>query len=123
MQGNPVGWFEIYVEDMDRARAFYEAVFGYPLTKLHSSPLDYWSFPHAPGEPGAGGGLVKLEGVKPDGGGSLVYFHTEDCAIPEARVVAAGGQVHRPKFAIGPHGFISHCSDTEGNMFGLHSMK
>ena len=24
---NPVGWFEIYVEDMDRAKAFYEAVF------------------------------------------------------------------------------------------------
>ena len=23
---NPVGWFEIYVQDMERAKAFYEAV-------------------------------------------------------------------------------------------------
>lgn len=25
---NPVGWFEIYVQDMPRAKAFYEGVFG-----------------------------------------------------------------------------------------------
>lgn len=28
---NVVGWFEIYVSDMARARAFYEAVFGQEL--------------------------------------------------------------------------------------------
>jgi predicted enzyme related to lactoylglutathione lyase len=27
---NPVGWFEIYVDDMPRAKAFYETVFGAP---------------------------------------------------------------------------------------------
>jgi uncharacterized protein len=27
MKNNPVGWFEIYVQDMPRAKAFYEAVF------------------------------------------------------------------------------------------------
>ena len=31
---NPVGWFEIYVADMARARAFYTAVFGRELTAL-----------------------------------------------------------------------------------------
>ena len=31
MQHNPVGWFEIYVKDMDRATKFYESVLG---TKL-----------------------------------------------------------------------------------------
>jgi hypothetical protein len=29
---NPVGWFEIYVQDMDRAKAFYEMVFGVQLS-------------------------------------------------------------------------------------------
>jgi len=36
MRNNPVGWFEIYVDDMPRAKRFYEAVFGVPLTKLDS---------------------------------------------------------------------------------------
>ena len=27
MKSNPVGWFEIYVQDMRHAKAFYEAVF------------------------------------------------------------------------------------------------
>ena len=31
MNRNAVGWFEIYVKDMDRARKFYEAVFGVKL--------------------------------------------------------------------------------------------
>ena len=28
MKHNPVGWFEIYVQDMPRARKFYESVLG-----------------------------------------------------------------------------------------------
>ena len=31
MKTNPVGWFEIYVEDMDRAKLFYESVFKVKL--------------------------------------------------------------------------------------------
>lgn len=27
MTHNPVGWFEIYVQDMERAKKFYETVF------------------------------------------------------------------------------------------------
>jgi predicted enzyme related to lactoylglutathione lyase len=34
-----------------------------------------------------------------------------------------GGRIHRPKLSIGPYGFITLAVDTEGNMFGLHSMK
>lgn len=39
MNNNPVVWFEIYVQDMNRARAFYEAVFGVRLEKLESPIL------------------------------------------------------------------------------------
>ena len=34
-----------------------------------------------------------------------------------------GGKLFRPKFPIGQFGFIVLASDTEGNLFGLHSMK
>jgi predicted enzyme related to lactoylglutathione lyase len=42
--------------------------------------------------------------------------------VEEGRVVAAGGKVQKPKMSIGPYGHISLVIDTEGNMFGLHSV-
>jgi uncharacterized protein len=53
----------------------------------------------------------------------LIYFTCEDCANEESRVVSAGGKIEKEKFSIGDYGFISLVYDTEGNMFGLHSMK
>lgn len=58
----------------------------------------------------------------PSGGNStIVYFACEDCAVEESRVVGCGGRVERPKFSIGPYGFVSLAVDTEGNMIGLYS--
>jgi len=70
---------------------------------------------------GAGGALVQMDDAKPGPGGSMVYFSCEDCAVEQARVQAAGGEVARPKFMIGAHGYVSLVMDTEGNMIGLHS--
>ncbi|MFN9933830.1 MAG: VOC family protein [Cyanobacteriota bacterium] len=123
MAGNPVPWFEIYVADMARARAFYEAVFNVVLEQLPVEGMEYWSFPMEDGRYGAGGALAKMEGAAPGPGGTLVYFGCEDCAVEEARVEAAGGKVVSPKSSIGPsYGFISLLTDTEGNRIGLHSM-
>jgi predicted enzyme related to lactoylglutathione lyase len=72
---------------------------------------------------GAGGALVKREGAGPVTGGTIVYFGTENCTGEESRVDAAGGQVINPKMSIGEFGFVSVCMDTEGNLFGLSSMK
>jgi len=33
---NPVGWFELYVDDMSRAKVFYETVFATELTEISS---------------------------------------------------------------------------------------
>ena len=60
----------------------------------------------------------------PSGGNStLVYFSCDDCAIEEARVVEFGGSIQKGKTSIGEYGFISLVLDTEGNMFGLHSLE
>ncbi|HEX2566500.1 MAG TPA: VOC family protein [Burkholderiales bacterium] len=122
MKSNPVGWFEIYVQDMARARKFYEAVFEGKLQKLDTPDFDMWAFPMEMNASGAAGALVRMQGV-PSGGSTLVYFRCDDCAAEEARVAKAGGQIHKGKFSIGQYGFISLVVDTEGNMFGLHSMK
>ena len=57
MKSNPIGWFEIYVQDMARARKFYEAVFAVKLDKLPSGDIEMWSFPMQPEAPGSGGSL------------------------------------------------------------------
>ncbi len=122
MSENPVRWFEIYVQDMPRAKAFYEAVLIIKLEKLDSPGMEMQFFPMQGEQPGTSGSLVKMEGVPSGGNSTLVYFGCDDCAIEAARVVSAGGTLHRDKFAIGQYGFIALVVDTEGNMIGLHSM-
>jgi len=72
---------------------------------------------------GASGALVKMEGFSSGGNSTLVYFSCEDCAVEASRVAAGGGRIQREKMSIGEYGFIALAYDTEGNMFGLHSMQ
>lgn len=123
MKPNPVGWFEIYVEDMDRARIFYETVFQTRLEKLHTEDLEMWAFPMESNLWGAGGSLVKMAGRTSGGNSTLVYFSCDDCAVEQGRAEKSGGRLQRGKFAIGQYGFIALVYDSEGNMIGLHSMK
>jgi hypothetical protein len=123
MEHNPVGWFEIYVADMARAKAFYEAVFGVQLRRLNNPEPEMWAFPMEMGRMGASGALVRMQGCEPGGNSTLVYFSCADCAVEAARVVEAGGRLNREKMSIGEYGFIALAFDTEGNMFGLHSLR
>jgi len=126
MSVNPVGWFEIYVQDMNQAKVFYESVLQTTLEPLCSPAMpdmEMYSFPHQTDKWGAGGALVKLKGVPSGGNSTLVYFSCEDCSNEVSRVIAAGGQIDRDKFSIGDYGFIALVVDTEGNMIGLHSLK
>jgi predicted enzyme related to lactoylglutathione lyase len=120
---NPVNWFEIYVQDMTRARAFYEAVFGVTLTRLPGSDLEMYTFPMDVQQGGASGALVHFPGMPSGGNSVLVYFHCGDCAVEAAKAAAAGGRVQREKMSIGQYGHIALVFDTEGNMIGLHSMQ
>ena len=42
---NAVGWFEIYVDDLARAKTFYESTFEVALEKIDNFELEMWSFP------------------------------------------------------------------------------
>jgi uncharacterized protein len=123
MKPNPITWCEIYVQDMDRAKQFYESVFEVTLEKLESpadTDIDMWAFPMSMEAVGASGALVKMDGVKSGGSGTIPYFHCDEVAVESERVVEAGGQIHKPKWSIGQYGFIALVLDTEGNMIGLH---
>lgn len=124
-KSNAIGWFDIYVSDIGRAVNFYEIVLKQKLEPIGdpTGETQMMSFPTDMGSYGAGGALVKSNYVHPGAGGTLLYFSVEDCAKEESRVVAAGGKVVRPKFSIGECGWVTLCEDTEGNQFGLSSMK
>jgi predicted enzyme related to lactoylglutathione lyase len=123
MDRNPVNWFEIYVQDMPRARKFYETVLGVTLNQLPSGDLDMWAFPGGPDRSGSAGALVKTPGMSSGGNSVLVYFSCEDGSVEGGRVAGAGGRIVRDKFPIGQYGFVTLAADPDGNMFGLHSMK
>lgn len=123
---NPLVWFEIYVDNIDRATTFYETVLGTTLSKMEDptdQSMKMMCFERDSHAPGASGMLVQMEGMKAGGGSVIVYFGSDDCSHEESRVEAAGGKVIKTKRDVGEYGFISICIDTEGNLFGLHSMK
>lgn len=125
-RSNPVVWFEIYVEDMDRATKFYEEVLKIKFQDM-SDPTDesvsMKGFPSADFNFGASGALVQMEGMKIGGSSTMVYFGCEDCSTEEGRVTSSGGKICQPKTSLGEFGFCTIITDTEGNNFGLHSMK
>lgn len=131
MTSNPVVHFEIYVEDMARAKKFYESVFETKLEQMQNpipeTEMDMWAFPMdketGMNSYGAGGMLVKMDGFAPGGGGTLVYFGCDDCAVQAVRAAQHGGSIIQQKTSIGEHGFCVLARDTEGNQIGFHSMK
>lgn len=120
---NPVGWFEIYVQDIVRARAFYGAVFQRQLERLESPGIEMWAFAENTGAAGTAGALVHMPGMPSGGNSTVVYFTCEDCAVEAGRVAEAGGSVFREKFPIGQYGFIALVHDPDGNLIGLHSLR
>lgn len=122
---NVVGWFELYVQDMERAKAFYQNTFEVTLERLESPGIELWAFlnPMGMDTPGCPGALVKMNGKESGGGGTIIYFSCVDCAIEALRAEENGGRIQKEKTSIGDYGFICLILDTEGNMIGLHSMQ
>jgi predicted enzyme related to lactoylglutathione lyase len=122
---NAVVWFDIFVEDLERATVFYETVLGQTLAEMSdpTGETEMMAFSAEMTNYGAAGALTKAPHGKPGVGGTTIYFGSADTAIEEARIVSAGGQIIRSKFSIGEFGFVTLAMDTEGNIFGLNSLK
>ena len=129
MNTNVVCWFEIYVDNLERAKKFYATVLGTDFHDMDSpdgsDDFKMSCFSSSENQ-GVSGALVQMKEARtnnPANTSTIVYFPCEDCSIEESRVEKAGGKVHCPKMSIGEHGFISLCIDSENNTFGLYSMQ
>lgn len=117
---NAVNWFEIPVQNMERAAAFYSTMLGKPVNLGEFGGMPHGFLPSS--DEGVGGALVLSPHLSAAGsGGVLVYLNTNDGIDGAlARAQTAGGKVVMGKTAIPPQGFIAAVIDTEGNRVGLH---
>ncbi|MTE27517.1 VOC family protein [Winogradskyella ouciana] len=119
-----IGWFEIPVSDMSRAKKFYETVFKVEIQEVDFGGMLMGWFPNHNDGHGATGTLIKQESYIPSQEGTLVYFMCEDVQNELDRIEDAGGKIYQPKTKISDeHGFMGAFIDTEGNRVALHSSK
>ena len=122
---NAISWFEIPTKDLNRAQAFYEAIFDIqmvpldmPQIKMRMFPLQY--------PMGVGGALVYNDQFYNTSStdGPLVYLNANpDVQLTLNKIEAAGGKILMPKTMISPeYGHMAMFLDTEGNRIALHSI-
>ena len=113
-----LNWFEIPVEDIDRAMNFYQSVLGWTLERQDSDRVKMAII--AQGSEVSGGALVQGEGSVPGKKGVLIYLNAN---VPQAllRVEKAGGRtLVQEKPVEGNWGRVAIIQDSEGNRIGLH---
>lgn len=123
MQTSALTWFEIPVDNLNRASSFYEMVLAQELKRQTMAGHELAVFEYER-ESGTGGCLIKNDALKPTGNGSIVYLNAgKDLEAALTRVWNAGGHVALPKTALpGDMGYYAHIIDSEGNRVGLHAL-
>ena len=121
---NTAVWFDLPVQNLDRASKFYSAVLAGKCEKQEFSGMSFALLPHYDEESAVSGCLVpgKKDSDADPEGRLLLYFNCSgrlDDAI--TKVEPNGGKVVQPKHQIGPHGFRAIIHDSEGNRVALHS--
>ena len=111
-------WAEIPVTDIDRAIAFYNAVFDTEMKKDETGPNPMAMFPTSDPENGIAGHLYPGKPA-PEGAGPTVHLASPG-TLEDAleRVRQAGGQVLSDPISI-PAGRFAYCLDLDGNSIGI----
>ncbi|WP_298731789.1 VOC family protein [uncultured Chitinophaga sp.] len=124
---NTLNWFEIPVNDFDRARQFYSRLFDYHMQDTLAGPNRRGFLPHDPQGGGVGGAIVQGPDYIPSQRGCLVYLNAgDDLSIVLARVTDAGGKIIQEKTPVSEEqalGYYAIIRDSEGNHIALHSMQ
>jgi hypothetical protein len=121
--------FEIQADDVERAKAFYAAVFDWAFEDWSAvAGTTYWGITTGPADqPGINGGLLGRPAPSGDRGGGGKGTNAYVCTIgvddydrTEHKILEAGGMVALPKSALPGMAWQGYYLDTEGNTFGIH---
>ena len=119
---NSLNWFEIPVDDFERAQKFYSTIYDYemPSRAMGETTLGFFLVEQG----GIGGAIAFGPGYEVSEYGALIYLNGgENLQLVLDRVEGAGGNVLTPKTLITNElGFYAIFKDTEGNKVALHSM-
>jgi predicted enzyme related to lactoylglutathione lyase len=108
--------FSIECDDVERARAFYEAVFGWEIAPW--GPPGFYQIAFDPANR-VTGDLREREGAHGEGmRGFVCTFGVADLDATTAAVLANGGRLAAKAFRIEGVGKLAYFVDTEGNRFG-----
>ncbi|MEO1696341.1 MAG: VOC family protein [Planctomycetota bacterium] len=110
---NDIAHFAIHADDCDRAKRFYEGVFGWTFTPW--GPPDFWVIETSPG---ALRGALQKRPPTAEGSALTGYECTvsvEDVESIQRAISAHGGAVTMPPFLIEGVGTLVKFRDTEGN--------
>ena len=116
---NLLSYFEIPVNDLDRAVDFYEKVLEIALEKTTVDGYPMALFPAAEGEGGPSGALAQGDVYVPTVNGSILYFSVRSIDDVVSRAVAAGGCELYPKKQVDEGVSVAEIGDTEGNRIAL----
>lgn len=107
---NKLAHFAIEADDVDRARGFYEAVFGWRFVPW--GPPGFYLIEGA----GVHGALQQRREPMPAGRkGFECSFAVDDIAVSAKLIEQAGGSMIGSQHTIPPVGQLQQFSDTEGN--------
>jgi uncharacterized protein len=124
--------FEIPSDDIERAKKFYNDLFGWNIEKSsHLSqltyaatgqPMEYWMVTTTDdkGNKAIGGGMMKR--VQP-GQQITNYINVRSVDEYSEKVEKLGGRVVAPKHAVPGMGYFAICLDTENNCFAIWESK
>lgn len=106
--------FEISAKDSERAVKFYQAVFGWQVSKY--GPMDYWLVKAGEDkEMGINGAISGESRFK----GTINTISVPSYEEAAKKIVSSGGKILSQKTAVQKIGYMSYCEDTEGNVFGI----
>ena len=122
---NSLNWFDIPVNDMPRAKHFYQVIFSMHMDEQSMGDMQMALFPYEPGSGKASGALVKSQWHQPSENGPVIYLNANpnmDSVLE--RIDREGGRVLMSKTQITPEiGYMAFFMDTEGNRVALHSQQ
>ena len=119
---NPIVWVEIPTADLERAKAFYAAVFDVELQGLDLGDLRFAFLPMTEGARNSAVALVHHPTMyTPSTAGTLVYFAVNDIEAVLARVAQHDGRILQHRKEVGEFGAVGFFEDCEGNRIGLHT--
>jgi predicted enzyme related to lactoylglutathione lyase len=114
-----IGYFELALDDPERAARFYSEVFGWNIQKW-SGPKEYWLIETGPeSEHGINGGMMRYREGMPRAFNTIMV-DSVDVYLEKAK--QAGATVALEKMAIPGIGYQAYINDPEGNMIGLHQV-